>query len=82
MESLALNSFIITISVFSALVTILLSSLVAYGFEPMYEDQVIVCNIDSVCKIINVDDYFIDQGEELQQEFAYDLDTFSMEELS
>ena len=52
------------------------------NFVPMYEDQIIVCNIDAVCKIINVDDYLSDEGtERLGMELNADIDTFSMEDL-
>jgi hypothetical protein len=53
------------------------------GFPAMYEDQVIVCNINAVCKIINVDDYFSDEGVEvLGMELNADIDTFDMSELT
>ena len=53
------------------------------NFVPMYEDQIIVCNIEAVCKIINVDDYLSDEGtERLGMELNADIDTFSMGDLS
>ena len=54
-----------------------------HNFVPMYEDQIIVCNIDAICKIINVDDYLSDEGtERLGMELNADIDTFSMGDLS
>lgn len=78
-----MDTQIVTFTVFGALVAALLGSLVAYGQQSgIYEDQLIVCNFEAVCQIIDIDDY-IDYYEQdkLWNNFNNDLDTFDMEEL-
>jgi hypothetical protein len=47
----------------------------AYG---MYEDQLEVCNFESVCQVVNIDDYMTkNASDKLQYNFNNDLDTYS-----
>ena len=61
---------------------ILFSNLSNNALAQIFEDQFIVCNFESICAVIDIDDYMNkEKSDHLWSQFNNDIDTFTMGDL-